>query len=819
MDVEKILTQLTLEEKILLLSGKDNWHTHDISRLKIPKVKCSDGPNGVRGSKGFNGVPAACFPCGTALASTFNKSLLTEAGKLMGLEAKHKSAHIILGPTCNMQRGPLGGRGFESFSEDPYLSGMSSSAVINGIQHEHIAATIKHYVCNDLEHERKASDSILSERNLREIYLEPFRLAVKYSSPRCFMTSYTKVNGDRASQSKKLLNDILRGEWGWNGLIMSDWHGLYTSETALKNGLDLEMPGPTYYRSVNAIKHMVESRELNIQFLDERVRNVLNLVNFTLDSGIIADGPEDTDNDTQETSALLRKLSAESIVLLKNEDKILPLAKYEKIAVIGPNAKTGIFSGGGSAFLRPYHVTTSYDGISSKLSNPPEYTVGCYSFKQLPSLANQLTNPFTGKVGYNMKFFLNPPGKANRRQFDELNLDQAYIFLQDYRHSGLNSDLYYIDIEGDFAPQESAEYSFGCTVLGTALLYVDDKLVVDNKHDQKKGNSFFNSGSTEKRNSIFLKKGKSYRVKVEFGSRPTFSAPDATVVDFGGGGGIAFGCAKVIDPQEEIKHAASISKQVDKVVLCIGLSNEWETEGSDRDNMDLPLLTNQLVEAVLKANPNTVIVNQSVQSWYGGNEAGHAIADVLFGDYNPSGRLSLTFPLTLVDNPTFLNFKTERGRVLYGEDIFMGYRYYEKMKKAVSFPFGHGLSYTSFEYSKLLVEIDEENDELNVCVSVENTGSCDGDEVIQLYTSHKNPKTIKPCQELKGYEKVSIKAGESARVEIHLSLKDSLSFFDEYFGKWSLEAGEYEFRVGKSSGDIRLTQLANITKGKLWLGL
>lgn len=831
--MEEVLGQLTNEEKILLLCGADNWHTYKIPRLDVPKLRCADGPNGVRGTKTFNGVPGACFPCGTGLGATFNKDLLLLAGELMGVEAIHRGANIILGPTCNMQRGPLGGRGFESFSEDPYLSGMAASSVINGIQNKHVAATIKHYVCNDLEHERKASDSLLTERNLREIYLEPFRLAVKNSSPKCVMTSYTKVNGDRVSQSKRLLNEVLRQEWGWLGVVMSDWHGLYTAKEALMNGLDLEMPGPTYYRSVKAIKHMIDSRELNIQYVDERVRNMLNLIKYGQESGIPEDKVEDTDNNTPATSAKLRQVASESIVLLKNSG-VLPLKKDEKIAVIGPNAKICAFSGGGSAFLRPYYVTTPYDAICEKLDYTPDYTVGCHGFKQLPSLATQLTNPVTGSVGYNMKFYLNPAGSPDREQFDELNLDQFYIFLQDYRHSKLKGDLYYIDIEGEFTPDESGEYTFGCTVLGTALLYVDGKLIVDNKTNQKKGTSFFNSGSTEKTSNCHLEKGKKYTVKLEFGSRPTFSAPDATVVDFGGGGGIAFGCTKKIDAQQEIQRAASIAKSVDKVVLSIGLTHEWEAEAADRPNMDLPLLTNDLVEAVLEANPNTVVVNQSgspvefpwiskckclVQAWYGGNEAGNAIADVLFGDYNPSGRLSLTFPKKVIDNPTYLNFRTERGRVLYGEDIFMGYRYYDKMQKQVAFPFGYGLSYTNFSYSDLKVDIDESSNKLNVNVKVTNIGDVDGHEVVQLYTSHKDSATIKPVKELKGFEKVWIESGTSATVSLNLSLKDSLSFFDEYFNKWNMETGLYEVQIGRSSDDIELVKEIEIKKQVLWLGL
>lgn len=834
-DVESTLKQLTPQEKIGLLAGIDFWHTYPVHRLGIPSLRTSDGPNGVRGTRFFNGVPAACFPCGTSLASTFNKELLHDAGKLMGIEAKHKGSHVILGPTTNMQRGPLGGRGFESFSEDPYLAGMASTSVINGIQDEDIAATIKHYVCNDIEDERLASDSVVSERALREIYLEPFRLAMKYSEPLCVMTAYNKVNGEHASQSKKLLDDVLRGEWGWDGLIMSDWFGSYTGKESIQNGLDLEMPGPTIHRTVDSIKHMIDSREVNIKDIDARVRNVLNLVKFTKKANIAEDTPEDTKNNTKETSNLLRKLAGEGVVLLKNKDDILPLKKEEKIAVIGPNAKTAAYCGGGSAALRPYYTTTPYDCIAAKLGAPPKYTVGAYGFKTLPTLATQLTNPETGSVGYNMKFYKkDATTKGDRELFDELNLDVFNIFLSDYKSDKIDSNLYFVDIEGDFIPEETAEYDFGCTVWGTALLYIDGKLLVDNKTKQEKGEAFFNSGSTEKRNSIKLNKDQKYRVRVEFGSAPTYTIHSSDQVDFGGGGGLYFGCAKVIDAKEEITNAAELAKSVDKVVLSIGLSQEWESEGYDRKNMELPLKTNDLVEAVLEANPNTVVVNQSgtpvefpwldkskclVQAWYGGNESGNGIADVLFGDVNPSGKLSLTFPLKNIDNPAYLNFKTERGRVLYGEDIFMGYRYYEKLQRKVAFPFGYGLSYTTFDYSNLKIDVDEETDTITASVDVKNSGKIDGQETVQLYISHKDSKTIQTVKELKGFEKVAIKAGKSITVNFKLSLKDSASFFDEYFNEWSLEAGQYEVLIGKSSDDIELIQPFEVKEAKLWSGL
>ncbi|CCH42049.1 beta-glucosidase [Wickerhamomyces ciferrii] len=833
-DVDKVLDQLTTTEKIGLTAGIDFWHTYPVERLGVPSIRTSDGPNGVRGTKFFNGVPSAVFPNGTGLASTFDKDLFREAGQLMAEEAKHKGAHVILGPTTNMQRGPNGGRGFESFSEDPYLAGIASAGVVGGIQDGHIAATIKHYVGNDLEHERNSSDSIITQRALREIYLEPFRLAVKYSQPKAFMTGYNKINGEHVSQSKFLIDDVLRKEWGWEGLVMSDWYGTYTSKDSLNNGLDLEMPGPARLRTSDAVGQQITSKEVHINALNDRVRNVLELVKYALDGEAAEFTGEDTKNNTEKTAELLRKIAADAIVLLKNEDDILPLKKEEKIAVFGPNAKYGAYAGGGSASLRPYYIVTPYEGVTKKLGYEPPFTVGAYAHDNLPGLAQQTINPDTGKPGLKMSFYHQPRGTEGREKFDELEIETSYHILFDYKNEKIRNNLFYADFEGEFTADDTAEYEFGVTVLGTAQIFIDDKLIVDNKDKQIQGRAFFNTGTVEVTGKVQLEKGKKYNVRVEFGSGSTRTYEQKSGVDFVGNGAIQFGVAKVIDAQEEIKKAASIAKAADKAVIFIGLNGEWESEGYDRPDLALPGHTNDLVEAIIAANPNTIVVNQSgtpvefpwlqkvkglIHAWFGGNELGNGIADVLFGDVNPSGKLSLSFPLKFEDNPAFLNFHTERGRVLYGEDIFVGYRFYEKLQRKVAFPFGYGLSYTSFEFSNLKSSVDESNDKLKFSVDVKNTGKLKGKEVVQFYIKKVESDVIRPIKELKGFEKIELEAGKQSTVSTEISLKDSISFFDEYQNKWSAQAGEYEVHVGSSSDDIELIEKFNVEKSHFWTGI
>lgn len=841
-DVEQVLSELSNAEKYSLLSAVDFWHTNSIERLNIPSIRVSDGPNGVRGTKFFNSVPSGCFPNGTSLASTFDDELLNKAGRLMAKEAIAKSAAVILGPTTNMQRGPLGGRGFESFSEDPYLAGISTSSIVNGMQSEGVAATLKHFVCNDLEDQRFSSDSIVSERALREIYLEPFRLAIKNSNPVCLMTSYNKVNGVHCSQNKRLLIDILREEWKWDGMIMSDWFGTYTTATAIKNGLDIEFPGPSKWRTFDLVSHSVSSKELiSIHDVDDRVRQVLKTVKFVVDNktktGIVEHGPETSDNNTKETSDLLRKIAADSIVLLKNKNNVLPLKKEDSIVVIGPNAKEKASSGGGSASMNSYYVVSPYEGISKKVGKNVSYTIGAETRKTITNLVEQLvidqSKPATGEnVGVYAKFFTMDAEErtSDSRPFDETTVKQSFITLFDYKHKLVKPTypLFYISFEGYFIPEETAEYIFGLQVFGTGMLYIDDKLIIDQKHNQVRGDFCFSAGTIERTKSLNLQKGKAYKVRVEYGSGPTSDIK----ADFGSGG-LQIGVAKAFDQDEEIKHAVELAASHDKVVLCIGLNGEWESEGYDRSDMTLPKRTNDLVRAVLKANPHTVIVNQSgtpvefpwleqanalVQAWYGGNELGNAIADVLFGDVSPSGKLSLSWPFKLEDNPAYLNFKTEFGRVLYGEDIYIGYRYYEKLQKRVAFPFGYGLSYTDFKLENLKVAVND--DSINVSVDVSNVGDkFAGAEVVQVYIAATDSKVTRAVKELKGFKKVFLKPGEKKNAKVDMVLKDTISYFDEYEDKWCAEAGKYKILVGTSSDDIELVGSFNIEKTAYWKGL
>lgn len=832
----------------------DFWHTFPVSRLGIPSLRTSDGPNGVRGTRIFNGVPAACFPCSTALGATFDQDLLRSVGRLLGQEAKAKGVHILLGPTVNIQRAPIGGRGFESFSEDPFLSGTLCGEYCNGVQEEDIITTPKHFVCNDQEHERMAVNSIVTDRALREIYLMPFMLGIKNAKPAAIMTAYNKVNGIHASENS-ILYDILRKEWKWEGLVMSDWYvggpkgyrdslfltqlrfGTYSTPDAINVGLDLEMPGPTRWRG-ESLPHAVTSNKVKPQLLDERVRAVLKTVKLSAKSRIPENAPEGKLN-RHEDHMFLRRTAAESIVLLKNEHHILPLDNTKPVAIIGPNAKMTAYSGGGSASLSPYYTVTLFKGMTAQAESTVHYALGAYGHKELPLLGTQLQTS-DGNPGFWFRVFNKPSSDPDRKLYEEQRLTHSYMLLFDHKIPNFEGSLYYIDVDGILVPEEDGLYDLGLTVEGTARLFIDGELLVDNASKQRPGTAFFGNGTAEEIATVDLKAGTAYAIRVEFGTAPTSTLQKPGVVSFGPGG-LRIGGCRHIHPEAAISEAVELASQIDQVVLFAGLNGDWETEGSDRPDMDSPPYVDRLIDQVLAVNPKAVIVLQSgtpvampwadnaaaiLQAWYGGNETGNAIADVIYGEVNPSGKLPITFPRHLSQNPAFLNYRSERGRVLYGEDVYVGYRYYEKLSLQPLFPFGHGLSYTTFRFSDLEISVAKatsapsSSEALIIATcTIENTGNREGAEVVQVYIQQQTPSIARPMKELKGFSKVLLQPGEKQVVQVNMERKYACSFWDEDRDMWILEKGKYKVLVGKSSQAGFLEGEFTVTETGWWNGL
>ncbi len=655
-NTELLLKKLTLEEKCALLSGAETFKTRGMPEHGIPQIWLSDGPHGLRKQAGESdhlglnpSVPATCFPTASAVANSWDAALGEEIGAALGEEAAAQEVSVVLGPGLNMKRNPLCGRSFEYFSEDPYLAGKLAAGYIRGIQSKGVAACPKHFAVNSQETRRMASDSIVDERTLREIYLTGFEIAVKEGHPRSIMSSYNLVNGTYANENKHLLMEILRGEWGFDGAVITDWGGSNDHALGVKNGSTLEMPAPGG-DSVRELLAAVESGKITESDIDARLSELLPLV-FDTKAALDA-APREFDAAAHH--ALARRAAAESLVLLKNEGSLLPLAAGSKVAVIGDFAKNPRYQGAGSSMVNSTQVDV---------------------------LLDKLIDSELNVIGY-------------QQGFD--------------RH------------------------------------------------------------------------GK----------------PDAALQ----------------------KSACELATQADTVVLCMGLDEIAESEGLDRSNLRLAQNQVDLLQAVAAVNPKIVVVLYSgsvvetpwldncqalLYAALGGQAGAGAVADALTGKVNPCGKLAETWPLAYADVPSAADFATRRKTVEYREGLYIGYRYFTTAEKAVRFPFGYGMSYTTFAYSDMAA------DEQGVSLTVTNTGSVAGTEIVQLYVAKKNSELFRPAKELKGFARVTLAPGEKQRITITLDDK-AFRFWNVKANRWEIEGGEYELLVGASVEDIRLCEKISV---------
>ncbi|WP_342043277.1 glycoside hydrolase family 3 C-terminal domain-containing protein [Bacillus sp. OTU2372] len=668
-NISDIIGKMTLEEKASLCSGLEFWRLQGIERLGIPSIMVTDGPHGLRKQEGssdhlgiYDSVPATCFPSAAGMASSWNRELINKVGVALGEECQAEDVAILLGPGANIKRSPLCGRNFEYFSEDPYLSSEMAANHIKGVQSQGIGTSLKHFAANNQEYRRMTTDVVIDERTLREIYLASFEGPVKQAKPWTLMAAYNKVNGEYASENEYLLKDILKDEWGFEGIVVSDWGAVNEREKALNNGLELEMPANSVgdQKIVNAVK----SGQVSEEELDKAVERLLTIIFKAVD--------HKKENATYSREAhhhLAREVARESMVLLKNEDHILPLKREGTIAVIGEFVKKPRFQGGGSSHIVPTKLDNILDEIESI------------------------------------------SGNAN------------VIYSQGYN---LDSDT------------------------------VNEKLM---------------------------------------------------------------------------NEAKEVAAGADTAVLFVGLPESYESEGYDREHLRLPENHVQLIEAIAKVNQNIVVVLSNgapvimpwinhvkglLEGYLGGQALGGAIADLLFGDANPSGKLAETFPQKLSDNPSFLNFPGDGDKVEYKEGIFVGYRYYDKKEIEPLFPFGYGLSYTNFEYSNLILDKKELKDTEKVSVSliVKNSGSVPGKEIVQLYVKDVASTVSRPEKELKGFEKVELQPGEQKTVTFVLD-KRSFAYYNVHLRDWHVETGEFEVLIGKSSREIVLSEKIQVQSSVL----
>ncbi|MGB9738685.1 MAG: glycoside hydrolase family 3 C-terminal domain-containing protein [Chloroflexus sp.] len=800
--IEHLVRQLTLDEKIALLAGADAWHTVAIPRLGIPAIKVTDGPNGARGVS-RNGIhTSACFPIGVAMGATWNPALVRQIGEALAEETKDKGAHILLAPTVNIHRSPLAGRNFECFSEDPYLTGVMAAAYITGLQSRGVGACIKHFVCNDSEFERFSISSDVGERPLREIYLRPFEMAIKQAKPWSIMSAYNRINGVWASENRRLLLEILKGEWQFDGLVMSDWYGTYSAR-ATHNGLDLEMPGPARWLNREHVLAALERGDLREADLDDKVRRLLRTIERV--GGFANPTPAiEQANDRPEHRTLIRRAGVESIVLLKNNERVLPLnpAQGQTIAVIGANAHWAAIMGGGSSEVAPHYVVTPLQGIRARAGEQcvVDYAIGTPIFRRLPNIDPAWVRiPASDRPGVQLDYYTDLDFGGEPVRTDYLTTLEASWFGD--RIEYLNLTTFAAKLSCDLLPPHTGHYHIGLSCVGQARVWLEGELVLDRwEKELMDGN--------EQRQMVTLETGHRHRLVVEF-RWPTPGNWRAVQVG--------------LWPEREddpIAEAVELAARSHVAIVFAGLTKEWESEGFDRIDMELPGCQNELIRRVAAVNPRTIVVLNAgspvhmpwidevaavIQAWYGGQEAGNAIADVLFGDADPGGRLPTTFPKRLADNPAYINYPGENGHVLYGEGLFVGYRYYDRKGIEPLFPFGFGLSYTEFSYDRLHLSAPtmRPDETITVSVDVTNIGDRPGMEVVQLYIHDQVARLVRPDKELKSFAKVTLQPGETTTVTFTID-QQALSYYDPAVPGWVAEPGIFTVLVGRSVVDIRL---------------
>jgi beta-glucosidase len=798
--VEDLLSKMTLDEKIAQLSGKDFMSTRTNKRLSIPTLKMTDGPHGVRCGK------ATCFPTGITMASTWNRNLIENIAKALGQETKAKGRQILLGPCVNIHRNPLGGRNFESFSEDPYLAGQLAASYITGLQSENVAASLKHYLANNQEYQRTTISAEIDERTLREIYLRTFEIAVKQAHPLSLMAAYNKINGDHACANKHLLTDVLKEEWGFKGFVVSDWGATHSVVKSANAGLDLEMPGPGEHFDED-LKRAVQKGKVSEKTIDDKVRRILT-VEFLL--GLFDDkNKNDTAAlNTKEHQQLAYQAASEGIVLLKNKMRILPFDenKIKSLAVIGPNADTARLGGGGSSQVTPFYSVSAYEGLKRKCKDKIEIKLarGCLMPGGLSMITDDVlsTKLKNGKPGLKAEYFnnINFQGKPIVSKIDK---KIKFSWRGNSPSPKINNDNFSARWTGILTPKQSGHYKIGTISDDGSRVYLNGKLIVDNWGDH--------GAKTEKVN-IYLKKGVNYDLKVEY-----YEKEGTSLMELGW----------LLPKNTLLEEAVAVAKSADVAVVFVGLSWKIEGEELDRQTFSLPDGQDELIKEIAKANRNTVVVLINgtpvdmsgwidkvpavIEAWYPGQEGGNAIADILFGTVNPSGKLPCTLPKKYEDIASSTNYPGKNGKVHYEEGIFIGYRHFDEDNIEPLFPFGFGLSYTDFKYSNLKVQPfeDSEGSLYKVSLDIENIGKKKGKEAVQLYVSDLDSSLPRPPKELKGFRKLSLNPQQKKTVSFFLDSR-SLAYYDPLKEKWVVEKGKFKVLVGSSSRDIRLQQTFNV---------
>ncbi len=828
--VAELVAELTLDEKAALTAGVDMWTTAAVPRLGIPAVRVTDGPNGARGTQmGPAGPTAACMPCGSALGATWSPDVLEQVGGVLGQEARTKGARVLLAPTVNMHRSPLAGRNFECYSEDPLLAGRLAAAFVQGAQAQGVATTVKHLVGNDAEHERYTMSSDIDERALREIYLRPFEAAIRDGGSLGVMTSYNRVNGRWCTEQSELLDGILRREWGFDGFVITDWFGITGTAASAAAGVDLEMPGPGRAFG-QALADAVRAGDVDEALVDAQVTRLLTV--FARVGALDDGGPADESAvDLPEHRAVARRAATESMVLLAN-DGLLPLDRsaLRTVAVIGPNADRAQIMGGGSASLRAHYLVTPLEALRAALGDDVSvvHEQGCDNRKNTPLLGGAGTAAPSGAgEGFDVDWFANDDLSGD--PVHHSHTPTADIFGLEAPVPGLGADGWSFRAHTMLTPDETGAHVFTLVQAGRGRVIVAGDTVIDGFAERPpRGTAYFGMGSVEVEAPVDLVAGHPVDVVLEFSTGRS-------------SGALRIG-HRPPDPADLLDRALAAAADADAVVLVVGTNGEWESEGGDRESMDLPGRQDELVRRVLDANPATVVVVNAaspvtmdwaadaralLQIWFGGQEMAAGLADVLLGDAEPAGRLPTTLPVRLEHNPSYGNFPGENAHVRYGESVLVGYRWYEARHLPVRFPFGHGGSYTTFAVGEPALSASSftAGERLVVSVPVTNTGARRGAEVVQCYVAPTATKLVRPPKELAAFAKVWLDPGETIIVELELDersfaywdpttveraeLAERASLVPMTGGRgpapvpgWRVDPGRYDLHLGTSSAAI-----------------
>jgi len=791
---DAMLKQLSLEEKIDLIGGLDDFYIREIKHIGLPRLKMSDGPIGVR-----NYGPSTTFG-GIGLAATWDLELAQRMGAVIGQDARARGVHFMLGPGVNIYRVPMCGRNFEYFGEDPFLASTTAVAYIKGMQSQGVSATIKHFMGNNQEYDRHNSDSIIDERTMREIYLPTFEAAVKEAHVGAIMDSYNLTNGLHMTQNGYLNSDVAKKEWGFDGIIMSDWDATYDGVAGANGGLDLEMPSGKFMNRATLLP-AVKSGQVSEATIDDKVRRILRTA---IRFGWLDRGQTDLSipllNESGGKVAL--EAARSSMVLLKNDGNLLPLdkAKIKSIAVIGPNAYPAQVVGGGSARVRPFTAVSYLEGMAGYLGDKATvyYEQGIPSLAEMADATSFSSDENGKQPGLRAEIFNNPTlsGEAAVRRTDQhVNVGRFFAGVKENEVSARWTGYFTPSAPGDHLLFVQGPGEEGCS-----RLYLDDKLVIDNwEHAYARVSQVH----------IPLAAG-AHKIRLEYCEHWSWGGPS---VKFG-----------IIRSEAAVTAAArTLASRSDAVVVAVGFDPDSESEGSDR-TFQLPPGQDELIQQLAAANKNIIVVVTSggavdmrgwldrvpalFEAWYPGQEGGTALAQLLFGDYAPSGKLPISFERRWEDNAVHDNYyypKNAAKKIVYAEGIFLGYRHFDRAEVKPEFPFGLGLSYTTFAYKNLSVSPAREGDQLiTVSFDVTNTGQRAGSEVAEVYVGEPQSTVPRPVKELKGFTKVQLNAGETRRVSVTLDRR-AFAYYNVKNHDWTVDAGDFNVYVGSSSARIELT--------------